>query len=166
MHETKGKALHFFYEMDLGREKQKHWENLHKTTEKPPLTHVPGNFRTSSGPTGPPTLPSCPAPSTGLTQESPAGPSPKTTESCVTAAPQDRPAPHPSSTPGPARPPEERRAGGGAAAATTSLSLRAELPTPGAAAAEGGRDRREGDPGPEPPEAARRVLFPRVCLSE
>lgn len=135
-----------------------------------PLTHVPGNFRTSSGPTGPPILFSCPAPSTGLTLESPTGPSPKTTESCITADPQDRPAPHsavPASTPGPEWIPEEeveswgvRRAGaGGAAAATASLSLRVELPTPGTAA-EGGRDQREADPGPEARRPHEGYCFP------
>lgn len=113
---------------------------------------------------------SCPTPSTGLAQESPTGPSPKTTESCRTAAPQNRPALHsaaPAWIPGPERLPRRwwraggvRRAGArGAAAATASLFLPDGLPTQGAAA-QGSRDRREGSPGPEAPEAARRVLFP------
>lgn len=53
-----------------------------------------------------------------------------------------------------------RRAGaGGAAAATASLSLRVELPTPGAAA-EGGRDQREADPGPEARRPHEGYCFP------
>ncbi|XP_035579375.1 translation initiation factor IF-2-like [Zalophus californianus] len=52
------------------------------------------DFRTSPGPTGAPhSSPPYPSLSRGLAQESPAGPSPKTTESCRTAAPQARPAP-------------------------------------------------------------------------
>lgn len=113
--------------------------------------------------------------SQGLVQESTAGPFPKTTESCRTGAPQAKPAPNPAGpapTPDPERPLRgggDRGCGGqgagGAAAATASLSFRVWPPTPGATA-EGGRDGLEGGPDLEPPEAARRALFPRPWVCE
>lgn len=93
-----------------------------------PLTHVPADFRTSLAPTSPPpSLPPCPSLSRGLAQESPARPSPKTTESCRTAAPQARPAPR--------RPP----------------TLTGSSEEAAAAANWGGGVRRAGGPGARPP---------------
>lgn len=112
-------------------------------------------------------------------RKSPTGPSPKTTESCTTAAPQDRPAPRPA---GPHRPrprtapPRRRRSWGarraGARGAASggrgrchrlclsgSMSAHVERRRRGRPGLSRGEARR---PEPPPPEAARRVLSPTV----
>lgn len=104
----------------------------------------------------------------GLTLESPAGPSPKTTESCRTAAPQARPAPHrpPALTGSSSEAAANWRKGGGARGASRGWGRGRHggpFVSPGPAAhagrrAEGGRDGPEG--GPEP---TRRALFSGPC---
>lgn len=153
---------------DPGRDRPATLGKLQPKDREPPPPRSSG-FPIRLGSHGPRT----PGRARASLRQSPTGPSPKTTESCTTAAPRDRPAPGPHRLPrggGGAggrgeRGPGARRAGGAAAATAAFVSPGPCLPTSGAAG-EGGRDSREGRPGGRGPHPRRphAGYCPRLCV--